>query len=32
VFQDVDQVAPLDVEDDILERYAALSFAFFASS
>jgi hypothetical protein len=34
MFQDVEQVATVDVEDDILEPDAAffLSFAFFASS
>jgi hypothetical protein len=34
VFQDVEQVATLDVEDDVLEPMprSALSFAFFASS
>jgi hypothetical protein len=33
VFQSVEQVAALDVKDDVLERRCrALSFAFFASS
>jgi hypothetical protein len=32
VVQDVGQIATLDVEDDVLEPDAALSFAFFASS